>query len=351
MKSERGMRTGRGRSDVATDVRRGFTLIELLIVIVIIGVLVGLIGPALMGAFRSARETGVVAEIKQLESAVAAFKAVYGVDPPSRIVLCENATDWDADNERKRSKALIRRIWPQFNFALNRNLNANERADLTTTSDPPTLDTDTDDVYYLNAGECLVFFLGGMPTLTEPKPAPPGRFAYTMNGFAKDPANPFSTTGASREGPFFEFAPNRMISTDGDRFPEYLDPLPGQSKPYIYLSSYEGAGYQSLDWSGTDFVNGPYIAKVEDANLNGTLDPGEDKITSPASTISVLEYHKPKSFQIVSPGIDGQFGVGGLFDASRVDQSLKYTIPGMTARNPEAEYDNLTNFHGGRLKR
>jgi prepilin-type N-terminal cleavage/methylation domain-containing protein len=331
--------------------RRGFTLIELLIVTVIIGMLVAMIAPALMGAFSTARDAGVITEIKQLESAIAAFKATYGVEPPSRITLCESPNAWDANNERKRSKAIIRTIWPQFDFTLARNLNANERADLSITTDPPTLDTDTTDVYDLNAGECLVFFLGGMPTLTEPKPVPSTRFGYTMNGFGKDPTNPFSITGASREGPFFEFDTTRLLSTDGDRFPEYRDGLPGQTTPYLYLSAYEGTGYQALDWSGTSLVNGPYIAKIEDVNLNSTLDAGEDKILSPAATISVLEYHKPKSFQILSPGADSQFGAGGLFDVNRVEQSLKYHIPGTTPRTPVVENDNLTNFHGGRLKR
>ena len=44
--------------------RRGFTLVEMLIVITIIGILVALLVPVILGAVRTAKNAAVTAEIK-----------------------------------------------------------------------------------------------------------------------------------------------------------------------------------------------------------------------------------------------------------------------------------------------
>src|SRR6476660_3460581 len=71
-------------------IRFGFTLIELLVVIVILGILIALLLPAIQGAMRSARNATVTGEINQLAQAMADFKNRYGDYPPSRILLSEN---------------------------------------------------------------------------------------------------------------------------------------------------------------------------------------------------------------------------------------------------------------------
>lgn len=321
MRTERGMRTG--RSGIVA--RRGFTLIELIIVIVIIGVLIGLIGPALMGAFGSAREAGVVTEIKQLESAIAAFKAVYGVEPPSRVVIYEAPSGWTGDAE---SRATIRRIWPQYDFTTPHS--GLFSRDLTG-------DGDANDEIRLNAGEALTFFLGGVINRTT----------LAVEGFAKNPARPFlpASTAASREGPFFEFDASRFVDLDSNFAPsgsttvygwrEYRDNLPGQTKPYLYFSSREGRGYQTI----TTPIDGTFVDIYRVFNPSGTATPNPPG--SGAGTSSVYPPHKPQTFQIISPGVDGQYGKGGVFNPAKPSSWL----------SDISDYDNLTNFHGGRLKR
>ncbi|MFO0425871.1 MAG: type II secretion system protein, partial [Planctomyces sp.] len=63
--------------------RRGFSLIELLAVIIVIGILVSLLFPAINSVRRRAQLTQVSAEMTQMEQAIASFKALYGVEPPS----------------------------------------------------------------------------------------------------------------------------------------------------------------------------------------------------------------------------------------------------------------------------
>ena len=59
----------------------GFTLIELLIVLVIIGILAGYIGPKLMGHPEEARRSKAVIQMEALETALKLYKLDNGVYP------------------------------------------------------------------------------------------------------------------------------------------------------------------------------------------------------------------------------------------------------------------------------
>jgi len=274
----------------------GFTLIELLIVISIIALLIGLLVPAVMSAMRNARDAEVRTEISQLDTAITAFQAGYGgIAPPSSITLHIDQTSWDGD---PRSKAIIRRIWPQFDFS-------------------GTGGGGWTSAKTLNGAECLVFFLGGVRDSSK-----------ALVGFSKNPATPFAP-GGNREGPFFEFNLGRLTDADdengdGDNdpndlnvAPEYLDPLASQTNPYIYLSSYDGSGYRSAD-------------VMELQTITTTT------FTS-WYTLSGGAAFKPNTHQIISPGADGDYGTGGVYDGNN------YIAP-----SPDDE-DNITNFGKGRL--
>jgi prepilin-type N-terminal cleavage/methylation domain-containing protein len=62
--------------------RCGFTLVELLVVIAIIGILVGLMLPAVQAARESARRLECANNLKQLSLGVASYTAAQGVMPP-----------------------------------------------------------------------------------------------------------------------------------------------------------------------------------------------------------------------------------------------------------------------------
>jgi hypothetical protein len=237
------------------------------------------------------------------------------MDPPSFIKLYEaGGASWDP-----RSKGLIRQLWPQYDFSLPCDING---------------DGDTTDTIVLNAGECLVFFLGGVYEKTSD-----GQFR--VYGFSKNPARPFLNPGhdasdpgyspgdglsapnTGRQGPFFEFDLSRFVDTDagtapGEFAPEYLDSFPSQQVPYVYLSSYGGRGYRSDDLGSI----------MGDIYRQG--DPGSATLGPP---------YKPKSFQIISPGADYQLGTGGNYTSGK-------NLPG----NRSVEADNITNFVSGSLQ-
>ena len=269
-----------------TPRRRGFTLIELLVAVAIISVLIALIAPAVLSALRSAREARVRVEIGNLASAIAAFKAQFGHEPPSRITLHANQVAWDADPT---SKGIIASLWPQFDFTQN--------------------DLSLAGSVTLNAPECLVFFLGGVPTSVA-APAIPA-----PTGFSKNVSRPFQAGTSGRDGPFFEFDKSRLIRTNNPANTStnlivYVDSVSGNSgiaKPYLYFSSYEGTGYVAGDLTGI-------------ANVYLTASGG------PA--------WNPQSFQIISAGPDGEYGSGGVYDTAQSNAGLSSPF----------DFDNITNI-------
>ncbi len=294
---------------------RGFTLVELIVVITIIVLLVAFLLPAVFSGIARARISEVKSEIIRLESAIAAFQAKYGMDPPSRITLYPNQAGWDSD---PRSRGFIRRMWPQFDFSGSGGLPVVDR--------PGQIDIPAVGLT-LNGAECLVFFLGG---IIDPD-------SGAHDGFSKNPRTPF-ISGGNRVEPFFEFDggldtntvewKRRLadVSVPPNDAPEYRDTFPGQALPYIYFSSYDGRGYSvaGTPWQNVDcagLMNYAYYTSFNAANATNS------------------QPYRPNGFQIISPGMDFQYGTGRLFDPENtIDLSV-------------ADADNITNFHDGCLKR
>jgi hypothetical protein len=306
-----------------------------MVVILIITILMGMLLAAVRGAMTRARVTAVVVEFKNLEKAMTDFKAKYGADPPSRILLCENGLHWTSPTgtyptgfgaaDLTRSRVLIRQIWPDYHFP--RTAMEVETFDLIDFNE----DGDTNDFIGLSGAECLVFFLGGIPDQTGDVSTP-----WAMLGFSANPEHPFIRNGA-RVGPFYEFDSGRLTNFDGDldqeKMPEYKDSLPGQRNPILFASSYGGRGYRDVDVQlksppgSDDFVN--YYRRYTGAY--------------PASTAN-FDAARPfneKSFQLISPGMDGEYGRGGLISG---DMELLDPQPVRAV-----ERDNITNFKGGTI--
>lgn len=311
-----------------TSNRHGFTLIEVLIVIVIIGILASLILPAVNRARMRAQIARVQSELESMKASITDFNIRFKNNPPSRVTLYEAPAGWATDALSRRA---IKSLWPQFDFSVSRDING---------------DLDSTDIFAMEGSECLVFFLGGMIDGTS------GAF----RGFSKNPGNPLALDNGTRDGPFFEFLggidpvtktpTGRIIDSDGDSLPEYLDPLASQTQPIVYLSSNGGLGYNATD----DDSIAPYYrdgARRDPYNSDG--------------------------FQLISPGFDFTYGSGGpletedangngvldgdstanngIFTEDLNDNGVLDTSRSQMLTNiRQGEQDNITNFHTGQLR-
>lgn len=302
--------------------RSGFSMVELMVVIVIIAILAALILPAINASVLSARISEVQSDISSISNGVTAFKVRFKVEPPSSITLYEGSGGWTGDAVSRRT---IKRLWPQFNFNLARDMDG---------------DGATSGSFTLSGAECLVFFLGG-----RFDPA-----SGALRGFSKNPANPFAMDNGTRDGPFFEFDggydvnakkfTGRLVDSDSNNLPEYTDTLSTHLKPYVYYSSNGGTAYRVND--NTGLMSGPYF---RDAALK--------------------QPYASDSFQIISPGPDGEYGRGGAIDSEDAngDGSLQTgedtngngvldtTRTSVLTGTRLVEQDNITSFGSGALSR
>jgi prepilin-type N-terminal cleavage/methylation domain-containing protein len=345
---------------------RGFTLIELLMVIVIMGVLAALLLPAIGAAVRSARSAAVSTEINAMAQALTAFKTTYGEYPPSRVVLCEDgnysgigattytfaspsAVDQSDGAIAQRSLAALRRYWPRMTLSTITAVYTSAAAPFPDFNGNGKIDLPT----VLTGDECLVWFLGG-----QPQPSGP---TWSLSGWGRAAANPFNAATANRSRPFFEFDAGRLDDADGDGFPSYLDSLK-TNRPYAFFSAYGGGGYDPNDVNLPDPDDSPASPiTLQFATSFKVFGSGACSSPAPnpyAATLSYPTAGRPvtwlsaQSFQILSAGVDGQFGIGGQY-AAAADDDLPFdsvnTSTGAAADVRNREKDNLTNFHAGRL--
>lgn len=274
---------------------RGFTLIELLVTISIVAILAGLLLTGIQAARQAVSTAQCAQEIRTLETDLAKFQSEFGSYPPSSLLLYETAATWTtvlndsshADyQEAVRSRNQLLKLWPEYTPV---DVDIND-------------DGDTTDRLVLDGAECLAFFLGGVTESSQ---------ANVPLGFSANPTNPFARGGSVRRGPYHEFVLDRLIDRDNDGMVEYLDTLSGQSRPIVYFSSYEGRGY-----------------RPDEMTLTGAF------IYREAASVP----WKRDTFQLISPGRDGEYGTGGVYSSS-----------GGNSLSVE-DRDNITNFSSGTLQ-
>jgi len=308
MKPEFGIRNSEFRSNIrhpTSDIhhrsrRRGFTLVELLAVLVIIGILMGLITAAVIGARARARVAVMTAELKGLDEALNRYREQFGEYPPDftdqtavvrhfqrAFPRCTTVTSWNT------LRSAVTGGWGS-----SYNLNS------------------------INPATALVFWLGGKP----------GTSGTKLAGFSANPANPFDNSG-SRIGPFFEFDPTRLVTSSNWY---YYRPDTGSSvgatSPYIYFRARSGNTYD---------INTQRYPTSSDLKEDDRKQGSVSVRVRPYYNSKTSGWYSPKSFQIICAGLDGQYG--GTTDGAAPQ------FPSCSNFLGDGHYDNLTNFLNGTL--
>jgi hypothetical protein len=138
--------------------------------------------------------------------------------------------------------------------------------------------------------------------------------------------------------------------------PEYLDSLPGQRNPILFASSYGGRGYRDADVQ----LSGQAAYDRYDTDRTGFAwyyRRYTNGIPPTVADFNSAPAFNPKSFQLISPGLDGEYGMGGTLDGSmEMTEIIKkqpnpppWVFPDYDNSKRLFERDNITNFKGGTI--
>src|SRR5262249_18811178 len=188
----------------------------------------------------------------------------------------------------------------------------------------------------LEGDQCLVFFLGGIPTANP----------NACLGFSTNPKNP-TRLGGDRIGPFFEgFTANprrpaqiHNTPTPPNPFYSYIDGY--GLKPYAYFSSYRRAnGYMQYPFNAT--ATPPDLGDCNFTPTSLKVSPYAQTWPTAAAPNTPIRYLNPNTFQIISAGRDRVFGPGTI-DATTTWTSATANLIALPGQ------DDLSNFYDARL--
>ena len=342
--------------------RPAFTLVELLMVVTIIGILIGLLVPALYYGLQTVKKQAIGVELQTLASAVEQYKNKFGDYPP------------DGTNR----EVFKRHFRGRFRQMAESEFDA--------------VDT---------ACNCVVLNAPQPPALNRAFMDPPEALVFALGGFSTDPLKPFTGAGGplqpisggyqyntDRTDPLYEFKEAQLTlstssgtaqSTDevdygygaNDAMPVYRAPY-RKSAPFVYFDA-RSYGY-SLGASSTPqyFFNSYGTSQIGVARPYKSDKINTNAGTTAAAADSYYKYVNDRTFQLISAGLDDNFGgiIQGANDngpvffrypSGEVIDFRNWTMSGPAPTLPSLsryddgdvshpQFDNVANFADGLLQ-
>ena len=319
--------------------RSGFTLVEMLVVIVIIGVLAGLVLPAINAAREAARRAGIVMEISNLHSAMQDYRNTYSSYPP-------NASD---------APAMVRHFKKSFP-----RIAATELDLVRALADPNNPDLRGG----MNAAEALVFWLGGFSSNPElPLTGPGGPLSNS------DTTDEHGDVDNRDDRTFrYEFDKARLTESLKEAGDErlvtvvnvtartsytvllWIYPPEKLEEPFVYFDTSRGR----FEEVGTPLWNRDprmFWPIYQSAAGNGRV---RAHVLIDRTDLWKTQFINSDSFQILAAGTDDQWG-GNPGDPSKWETGDLDNDNGVPNSYPNGPFlgemaDNLSNFTSGALE-
>lgn len=296
---------------------RGFTLVEMLVVIAIIGVLAAILVPTLYRVVIKARQNRIAQELNQLHLAIEAYKQKFGDYPPDFTTLT-SLNDFNVVPGAQPHLVVrhIRKAFPRHTYTLG--------------------NTGT-------LAQC--FIING--NFVQPDPAE--ALVLWLSQVRDDPRQPLTSGNQIKLFPFDEKrlvdpAPNE-VDENGTPHPDGLYSYlpPDSDKPYVYFDS---RVYSDVATAGMCVYK---HVDVTAGTVKPLLYPYVTKRTSdPVSTTNPLTVPNPTTFQIISAGLDSDYGdVSGV----TAGDATTYKIFPWNDNNRYqlGDLDNISNFSDGKI--
>ena len=355
-----------------TPHRAAFTLVELLIVLTVIGILVGLLIPAITGAMGTARELAIRTEMVQIEQAIEKFKTDYGFYPPSFEQFNRGSSNADLAAGVAQFLPYLNRIAPNHQESTFFPGGTVPRINVWWNKIGRHLDQQSSLVFWLS-GMCKSKqypITGGAVGLIEPF-AGPTRFVGTVTppveierdarfdfdkgqlvygvgpnvivpdpdgsgGFVGTPVVDGSAEEVDRDG-----TTNAVIFNEVDQIAGGVALVAAYRQPYGPSNGDRRFRYR--DAGSYNIVPYAYSTQISGA-------PSDTRGRSTGDPLVPDDFVNPKTFQLISFGMDGEAGVPNELPNNEFERQENAFVLSSAPEFVKRGYDNMTNFAGGRLE-